>query len=134
MIVNTQLDIVHLELIKIFIKANDLVGIVIREYPVEVRGRFHMCLQLESTFEDTSIALTFMGVVHCGVLNMLDDYLIKCGVLTDALKPASIHRQMQEERESKSNEEFIEHMSALKTQNEHLAEIRKLNKYLGELF
>jgi hypothetical protein len=119
MIINTQLDIAHIELIKIFIKANDLVGIVLREYPIEVRGRFHMCLQLESTFEDTSIALTFMGVIHCGVLNMLDDYLMKCGVTPDSLKPKSIHRQLQEEREAKFNEEFMTHLLEIKEQHEH---------------
>ena len=67
MIVNTELDVKHLELIKIFVKANDLVGIVIKEVPYEVRGRFHMCLQLETTFEDSAVALTFMGIRHSGV-------------------------------------------------------------------
>jgi len=108
MIIKTRLDIAHLELIKIFFKANELVGMNITEDTMEVRGRYHMVLQLESTYEPTSIALTFMGVRHCGVLNMLDDYLLKCGVPMDALQPKSYHRQLQEEKEAKQNEDFVE--------------------------
>lgn len=107
MIIDTEIDIAHIELIKIFIKANDLVGIVITEAPHEVRGRFHMCLQLESTFEDTSVALTLMGVRHCGVKNMLDDYLLRCGIQPDAIRPKSMHRQLQEEREGEINKNFL---------------------------
>lgn len=107
MIVNTTLDVAHLELIKIFIKANDLTGIIIKEVPWEVNGRFHMVLQLESTYEPSAEALTFLGFRHCGVLNMLDDYLLKCGVAPDALQPKSYHRQLQEEREQKVTEEFM---------------------------
>ena len=119
MIVNTELDVKHLELIKIFVKANDLVGIVIKEVPYEVRGRFHMCLQLETTFEDSAEALTFMGIRHCGVKNMLDDYLLKCGIAPDALQPASMHRQLQDEREQEQNEDFMKHLLRIKGQHEH---------------
>jgi hypothetical protein len=110
MIIATKLDIVHLELIKIFCKANDLVGVEISEVPMEVNGRFHMVLQLECKYEPTSAALTFMGFRHCGILNMLDDYLLKCGVDPGSLQPASIQRQIQEEREAKQNAAFVEHL------------------------
>ena len=110
MIIDTKLDIEHLELIKIFMKANDLVGVVITETPVEIRGKIHTCLSLESTVESTSVALTFMGIRHSGILNMLDDYLLKCGVPPDALQPATIYRQLQEERESDLNKDFMENI------------------------
>ncbi len=106
--IETRLDIAHVELIKIFLEANELVGVVIKEATMEVRGRHHMVIHLESTYEPTAIALTFMGVRHCGVLNMLDDYLLKCGVPLDALQPKSYHRQLQEEKEQKQNEDFVE--------------------------
>jgi hypothetical protein len=107
MIINTQLCVAHKELITIFLKANNLVGIVIREYPLEIRGRFHMVLQLESTYEPSAEALTFLGFRHSGVLNMFDDYLLKCGVEPDALQPKSYYRQLQEEREQEITEKFI---------------------------
>ena len=114
MIIDTKLDIAHKELILIFFKANELIGMVVTEEPIEIRGRFHMVLRLESTFQGTSEALTFMGIRHCGVLNMLDDYLLKCGVTWDALQPSSMHRQIQDEREQEENEKFIKDLNNLK--------------------
>jgi len=107
MIIQTEIDVAHLELIKIFIKANELVGVVIKETPFEIRGRFHMGLQLESIYEPTSETFTFMGFRHCGILNMFDDYLLKCGIPCDAIKPKSYHRQLQEEKEAGSNASFM---------------------------
>jgi len=108
MIIDTKLDIGHKELIKIFLKANELEGVEITEEPFELRGRFHMVLRLNSKFEGTSETFTFMGIRHCGILNMLDDYLLKCGVFPDALQPMSMYRQIQEEREQEINEKFME--------------------------
>ena len=124
MIIDTQLDVEHLELIKIFIDANELVGIVIRQVPMEYNKRHHMVLQLESTHDLTSEKLTFMGYRHSGVLNMFDDYLLKCGVPHDALKPKSYYRQLQEEQEEEINEDFLEHLQQVVSKtgkiNEHL--------------
>jgi hypothetical protein len=117
-IIDTQLDVAHKELIIIFLKANELVGVVIKEVPVEIRGRFHMMLQLESTYEPTSEILTFMGFKHCGVLNMFDDYLLKCGVGPDELQPKSYHRQLQEEKEHAVTEEFMKQFTP-KEKNEY---------------
>ena len=125
MIINTQLDVAHMELIKIFIKANDLTGIVINEVPWEVNGRFHMVLQLDAVYEPSAEALTFLGFRHCGVLNMFDDYLLKCGVAPDALQPKSYHRQMQEEKEQKVTEEFMKQFKP-KEKNEHSNERKQV--------
>ena len=110
MIINTQLDVKHLELIKIFIKANDLTGIIVKEVPWEVRGRFHMVLQLDAVYEPSAEALTFLGFRHCGVLNMFDDYLLKCGVAPNALQPKSYQRQLQDEKEAEQNKAFVEQL------------------------
>lgn len=116
MIIETELDVKHTDLMHIFFKANELVGIVTEEYPVEIRGRNHMMLRFTVTYEPTAVALTFLGIRHAGIKNMFDDYLIKCGVPIDALQPASYHRQLQEERESEQNERFIEYLNnSLKT-------------------
>jgi hypothetical protein len=80
---------------------------------MEVRGRHHRIIHLKITSEDSTIALTFMGLRHCSVLNMLDDYLLRCGVANDALQPASYHRQLQEEREARQNEEFLEKLAQI---------------------
>lgn len=111
MIIETNLDIKHTKLMHIFFKANELVGVVVEEYPVEIRGRHHMMLRFNITYEPSAVALTFMGVRHAGIKNMFDDYLMKCGVPVDALQPASYHRQLQEEREAEENKRFIEHMN-----------------------
>lgn len=110
MIIETELDIAHLELMKIFFKANDLIGVVIEEYPMEIRGRCHTMLRFTITNNETDLALTFMGVRHAGIKNMFDDYLLKCGVEVDALQPASYHRQLQDEQEEKMISEFMKEL------------------------
>lgn len=106
-IVKTNIGIEHLELIKIFFKANELIGSI---NPVEIiiRGVHHNVLELEFKDEDSEIKVTYMGVVHAGILNMFDDYLMKCGVDVDAIKPKTMHRQLQTEREERLNKEFAE--------------------------
>lgn len=126
MIIDTQLDVDHLELIKIFIDANELVGVVIKQVPMTYNGRHHMVLQLESTYDLASEKLTFMGYRHSGVLNMLDDYLLKCGVPYDALKPKSYYRQLQEEQEEEINEDFLEHLQQV------VSKTGKINEYLNK--
>jgi hypothetical protein len=108
MIINTKLDVAHLELIKIFIKANDLLGVEVNEVPLEIRGKFHMVLQLDCKYDESAQQLSLMGLRHSGILNMFDDYLLKCDVLPNALQPDSIVRQEAEERQAKVLENFEE--------------------------
>lgn len=110
MILKTQIDVRHQPLIVIFLKANDLVGVVVTQEVLEIRGKKHGVLQLESTVEDTSIALTVMGLRHCGILNMLDDYLLKCGVSWDKINPKSMHRQIQDEKEEEQTKKFMDNL------------------------
>lgn len=107
MIIDTKLDVTHLELIKVFLQANDLVGVEINQVPMEFNGKYHMVLQLDSKFEPTSEKITFMGLRNYGFQNMLDHYLLRCGVHVDKLQPESIRRQIQEEKQKKELDDFL---------------------------
>jgi hypothetical protein len=50
---------------------------------------------------------------------MFDDYLLKCGISWDAIKPRSVHRQLQEEKEQAVTEEFMKQFEKIKEQNEY---------------
>lgn len=110
MYIYTEIDTYHRSLIHTFILANELDGIYVEESSTEIRGNYHKVLALRCESEDSQIKLTFMGLRHSGILNMLDDYLLKCGIKWDALKPASYMRQLQNEKEYVQNEKFLEHI------------------------
>lgn len=118
----TQIDTAHLELIKIFVKANEL-AVDVRADTLTVRKYNHKIIILEPKDEESAMSLTYMGVVHAGVLNMLDDYLLKCGVMPAAILPDTIHRQNQDEKEERANEKFMADlevtMSNIRNKNEH---------------
>ena len=88
-IIKTELSARHLELIKLFFNANDLPGVVVDTYNDLINGYNVVCIQLsyEETDYDTSSKITFMAIIHCGVANMLDDFLLKCGVDVRLLRP-----------------------------------------------
>ena len=76
MILYSKISWGHLELLEIFFKANNLdvtcLMNTIKSLP-----------QVDFYYEDdsdTAMTLTFMGVRHLGIENMLCDYLINCGV------------------------------------------------------
>lgn len=114
MIIDTQISFDHLELIKIFIEANDLDGVVAYPQDLNIRGVIHRVISVKSLDEDSNVKLTFLGIRHSGVINMLYDYLLKCGVSPDRISPPTIHRQLQSEREEKQNEEFMAHLTKIK--------------------
>lgn len=121
MIIDTTLDIAHLELLRVFMKANDL-DIYVNEANVEIRGKSHKMIRLESAHEPAIQALTFLGLKHAGVLNMFDDFLLKCGVGVTELQPVSYYRQSLEEKDAAINQRFMDSIySPIKepTQNEH---------------
>lgn len=106
-LIRTQISLDHIELIKIFIKANELDNMVAVPYKFEVSGKSHHAIELQITNESTEEKLSIMSMRNSGVSNMLDDFLLKCGVPVDAINPKSIHRQLQDEREKEINEKFI---------------------------
>lgn len=122
MIVDTQLCTDHIELIKIFIEANELVEMQVIEREVNIRGKNHRMITLFTLNEDTSTKLTFMGLRHAGVLNMLDDFLIKCNVSPHALQPQSLRLKEHDEKQKEKEAELQKHLSKIKEQNEHINE------------
>lgn len=110
--IETKINVDHLELIKIFLEANELNAIA-NEDEIIIRGVIHKALSIVVWDEDSEIKLTFMGVRHAGVLNMLDDYLLKCGVAVDTINPKTMHRQLQSEKEDRMNEEFVRNIRTL---------------------
>jgi hypothetical protein len=110
MYIETELDPAHLELMRIFFKANDLRGIIVHNKKVMIRGVEHTFLHFETDFEETELKLTFMALRHAGIRNMFDDFLLKCSIPVDALQPKSFHQQLQAEREAKQNEEFMDNL------------------------
>jgi hypothetical protein len=124
MIVDTQLSVDHIELIKIFVEANELIETNVIEREVDIRGKKHRMLTLHTFNEDSATKLTFMGLRHAGVLNMLDDFLLKCDVSPLNLQPASIRTQENEEkeaeREAKMQADLEKQMQKIKETHEHI--------------
>jgi len=80
----TRIRAVHKELVEIFFKANEFKDArVINHVEPENYGDQEM-LKIFYSDEDASL-IVFMGFRHGGILNMLDDYLIKCGAYPSAL-------------------------------------------------
>lgn len=113
MIITTQLSYDHLALMQIFVDANELTGVILRPADLTVRGIIHRVIELESTNEDTSMKLTYLGIRHYGILNMFDDYLIKCGVDPRHLQPATLYMQEKEEYEAARADAFEQHLHGI---------------------
>lgn len=76
--IDTTFDNTHLELLKIFFKANEMEVTVVEYTSLEDYG-FQTMVRL-FVDEDADMKLTMLGCRHAGAINMLDDYLIRCGV------------------------------------------------------
>lgn len=114
MYLRTLLSTDHLELIKVFVEANELHDTIVMEVAETIRGIEHCFLHLKCDNLETETKLSYMGFRHCGVLNMLDDYLLKCGVPVNALQPKSFNRQLQNEKEEETNRKFLDSMFGVK--------------------
>lgn len=83
----------HIELVKIFFTANDLKDVYITSYPetyFEGTEDEIVYKMLSLTFysnTETSEQITFMSMRHAGFLNMINDFLLKCGVSAFELEP-----------------------------------------------
>jgi len=116
MIVETDLSNAHLELVRIFFTANELDRVYVNEYQKNIRGMTHVMLQLswDDNDEETASKITYMAIVHLGINNMLDDYLMKCGVDVWHLPPASIKAQERKEQQEQKDKEFNEYFNQRK--------------------
>lgn len=105
--IKTELCINHAELLKLFFKANELEqSVKVRYYDKDINGIFHKMIVLVCEAPGQS-TLTYMALRHSGIENMLEHFLLACGVEPDALKPASYHRQEQDERERELNTKLM---------------------------
>ena len=86
----TNIDIKHIDKLKIFLEANDLRSVHVAKYDKWVSEQLILeevaVSYDEDNIDDTS-KLMFMALRHCGVENMLEDYLMKVGVDPIALSP-----------------------------------------------
>lgn len=116
-IIQTELSIKHLELIKIFFEANDMPDAVVRQYDKQIGAFYHPMIEIYCSSEDTETNITFMAMKHMGFKNMLDDYLMKCGVdhwnlepdsvkIQRAQEEAQIKKECEEQRDKEFNEYF----------------------------
>ncbi len=116
MIVETTISATHLSLIDVFFQANKLDGVVISDYEHDIRGTKHIMLRLswmDANYE-TAEKITYMAMIHCGIQNMLEDYLMKCNIDPFDLQPKSIKRQLDKENEEEENRKFNEHFNERK--------------------
>lgn len=112
--IDSKLCISHRALIETFIDACELHDLRIVERKVVIGDKEHSMLSFYCDNPATESTMAFMALRHHGFLNMLDDYLLKCGVPYDSLQPASYQRQLQEDREAEVNEKFMEQLTGLK--------------------
>lgn len=84
--IDTFLENSHMELIKIFFKANGMNATVVEYTDIENYGFSNMIRIFLD--DDSMVQATFMATRHAGFQNMLDDYLIKCGVAPHRLHVA----------------------------------------------
>jgi hypothetical protein len=93
MILETRISFGHESLLWTFFDANNLKVQIVRRkaHPVD---KIDLYYDEES---DTAQELMFMGLVHSGIENMLDDYLIKCGVRPDLINTFVARREMTDD-------------------------------------
>lgn len=78
-IIQTELPADHLELVAIFLKANDLDADISCEVNRNL-NRQTIKISYNEENEDLCSKITYMSLRHLGFLNMLDDFLLKCGI------------------------------------------------------
>jgi len=81
-VIKTQLPVMHIDLVKIFLDANKL-DIEVSHYT----SGYHNLISLEyAVNEELENKMTYMSIKHSGFLNMIDDFLLKCGVYPEHLR------------------------------------------------
>ena len=116
--IKTNLSIEHLELIKIFFEASKLPNVIIGEYNKILKDVSHKMIDIMYDDEDVETAgqITYMSLVHAGLQNMLDDYLMKCGVSVWDLQPKTIREQELKEKEEERAEALEQHLQKIDKQ------------------
>ena len=95
MLIQTTLRAEHIELIKIFFKANELKDVVIGTCDKTIGGSIHLVITIEYDDEsDSAQKISYMSLIHSGFQNMLDSYLICCGVSPFELNPSELKEKV----------------------------------------
>ena len=77
--IQTEIPANHSELIKVFLKANELDADISYEGNIAL-NRQTINISYNEENEDLCSKITYMSLRHLGFINMLDDFLLKCGV------------------------------------------------------
>lgn len=85
--IETDISSEHSNLIEIFFEANEMPGVSIEKYDQEINQVLHSCIKLVVRDDESAERLTAMGLRNYGVKNMLDHYLLRCGILPNELHP-----------------------------------------------
>lgn len=86
--IKTDLRATHIELIKIFFKANELYDVNVCTYNKLIGKLYHSLIEISYDNESVSAEkITYMSFINSGLQNMLDSYLIQCGVSPFELNP-----------------------------------------------
>lgn len=88
--IETSLKAEHIELIKIFFKANNLDDVEISTYTKKMGELLYNLISIGYNDKSESAEkIVYMSLRHLGFQNMLDSYLIQCGVSPFNLSPPS---------------------------------------------
>lgn len=105
--VQTEILAYHQDFIQTFIEANEL-DIKIEHYTREIGPVVYNMIELHyDEGSDTAYKISIMSLKNCGLRNMLEDFLIKCGISPFSLNPP----ESTEDR--LSDEAFSRHMRSL---------------------
>lgn len=78
--VKTEILTKHKSLIEIFMEACNL-DVKVNDYTKNVGNVKYTLIELEYEDDsDTAFTISVMSLKNCGLRNMLEDYLIKCGI------------------------------------------------------
>ena len=84
--IDTDLAYEHGHLIELFLDANKLNAQVV-SYHQEISQIKYACIRIVINDIDSELAFTAMGIRNYGVKNMLDHFLMKCGISVHDLHP-----------------------------------------------
>jgi len=108
MIIKTEIAVLHKELIKVFFQANEIADAEVLEVLLEERNKEYPVLEIICHDPDSEHTLTFLGLRNCGIQNMLDDYLMRCGVPAREIQPYNLVRDREDYEVDQKFQDFFQ--------------------------
>ncbi len=93
---------------KIFLTANELEDTEVLQVDLEENDKKYPILEIVCHNDISAQSLTVLGLRNYGILNMFDDYLIRCGVDPWAIKPYNLIRDREDCEANKKFENFYQ--------------------------